>query len=176
MGLALVHFQRYWLLRTFSYKCAFYKTMLIEVSFNKSYFFSAFYTIPGDTKKICNSDQDCQKYNEKCHPLAYGHYWIWTMLGFPGVCGPKYCQKVGYHCQPIGQLFYGQLNPKTCQNGLCVYSSHFEYWNMYLLMSPKVCSNKVCIWESSKIPKILKELSNLIYVYVVAKLQGWIKF
>ena len=90
-------------------------------------FFSAFYTIPGDTKKICNGDQDCQKYNEKCHPLAYGHYWIWTMLGFPGVCGPKYCQKVAYHCQPIGQLFYGQLNPKTCQNGLCVYSSHFEY-------------------------------------------------
>lgn len=34
-------------------------------------------------------------------------------------------------------------------------------------MSPKVCSNKVLIiWESSKIPKIFNELSNLIYVYI----------
>ena len=126
------------------------------LSIKKFHFFSAFYTIPGDTKKICNSDQDCQKYNEKCHPLAYGHHWIWTMLGFPGVCGPKYCQKVAYHCQPIGQLFYGQLNPKTCQNGLCVYLSHFEYWNIYLCL-PKCVQIK---YVSENLQKSLKYWKN----------------
>ena len=79
------------------------------------------------------------------------------MLGFPGVCGPKYCQKVAYHCQPIGQLFYGQLNPKTCQNGLCVYLSHFEYWNIYLCL-PKCVQIKYVSENLQKSPEILKEL------------------